>query len=455
MTSSQKDRPEPDAAQGPHETVQDLPGLLRQYAEPLPEIDSPAFGEMFDRYGDARVVLIGEASHGTSDFYRARAAITQRLIEQHGFNIVAVEADWPDAGLIDREVRALAPARQPEQAFTRFPTWMWRNTDVVEFTDWLTAYNQSLEPAGRVEFRGIDIYSLRSSINEVLGYLDRTDPELARDARRRYGCLMPWQDDPALYGHFVERQRHIPCEKAVVDQLNTLLGDRLKDFAQDNEAFFNATQNARVIRSAEQYYRAMYRGGSASWNLRDRHMFDTLQALLAHRGPNAKAVVWAHNSHIGNAAATAMGWNGEFNIGELCRTAYGRDAVLIGMATHTGQVAAADSWDGEARIMEVRPSRSDSWEYQFLQAGVAASLTDWRASERQALREALAAPLLERAIGVIYRPETERWSHYFEAVLAEQFDALIWLEHTQAVTPLATTSAETSSHEEDTFPRGL
>lgn len=455
MTSSKKDRFEPLASQDTDLAVDDLPSLLRHYAEPLPSSDSAAFGELFDRYGDARVVLIGEASHGTSDFYRTRAAITRRLIEHHGFNIVAVEADWPDAGHIDRLVRGLASHSQDEQPFTRFPTWMWRNTDVAEFIEWLEAHNRSIEPAGRVEFRGLDIYSLRSSIGEVLGYLERTDPELARDARQRYGCLLPWQDDPALYGHFVERQRHTPCEKAVVEQLHTLLSGRLKEFAVDNEAFFSATQNARVVRSAEQYYRAMYRGGSTSWNLRDRHMFDTLQALLAHRGKDAKAVVWAHNSHIGNAAATAMGWNGEFNIGELCRTAYGRDAVLIGMATNTGLVAAADDWDGEMRIKEVRPCRSDSWEYQFLQAGVPASLTDWRASERQALRDALAEPLLERAIGVIYRPQTERRSHYFEAVLAEQFDALVWIERTQAVTPLATSVPEGPSHEEDTYPRGL
>jgi erythromycin esterase-like protein len=450
MTSSKKHRAQSATGQGG-----DVSDLLRQYAEPLPAWDSPAFGELFDRYGDARVVLIGEASHGTSDFYRTRAAITRRLIEQHGFNIVAVEADWPDAGHIDRVVRELTPHNPQDEPFTRFPTWMWRNTDVAGFTQWLAAYNRTLEPAQRIEFRGLDIYSLRSSIGEVLGYLDRTDPALASEARRHYGCLMPWQDDPAAYGHFVERQRQTPCEKAVVEQLNTLLSQRMQAFALDNDAFFNATQNARVVRSAEQYYRAMYRGGSASWNLRDRHMFDTLQALLEHRGAGAKAVVWAHNSHIGNAAATAMGWNGEFNIGELCRTAYGRDAVLIGMATHTGQVAAADDWDGEVHIKTVLPCRTDSWEYQFLQAGVPASLTDWRAGDRHTLREALSETLLERAIGVIYRPETERWSHYFEAVLAEQFDALVWIENTEAVKPLATSTPPGASHEDDTFPRGL
>lgn len=432
----------------------DIQTLLRRYAEPLPALDSADFGALFDRYGDARIVLIGEASHGTSDFYRTRAAITQRLIERHGFTIVAVEADWPDAGQIDRCVRELGPSAWKEKAFARFPTWMWRNTDVAAFARWLHGHNRALVPEQRVEFRGLDVYSMGNSIREVLSYLDQTDPNLAREARQRYGCLTPWQDDPALYGHFVERGGEAPCEKAVVEQLNSLLADRLERCIEDDEAFFSATQNARVVRAAEQYYRAMYKGSAASWNLRDRHMFETLQALLEHRGADAKAVVWAHNSHIGNAAATAMGWSGEFNIGELCRTAYGRDAVLIGMGTDRGQVAAADDWDGEMHIKDVRPSRPDSWEQQFLKVGIPASLTDWRDPQREDLRAALSEPLLERAIGVIYRPGTERQSHYFEAVLAEQFDALVWIEETRALTPLAA-PAMTTSREEDTFPFGV
>lgn len=236
----------------------------------------------------------------------------------------------------------------------------------------------------------------------------------------------------------------------MVQQLNTLLSERL---AANPEALFSATQNARVIRSAEQYYRAMFRSSTASWNLRDKHMFDTLQALLAHRGANARAVVWAHNSHIGNAAATYMGWRGEFNIGQLCRMAYGDNAVLIGMSTDRGQVVAADDWDGDMGIKDVRPSLADSWEQEFLQAGIPASLTDWRAPEREDLRQALSEPLLERAIGVIYRPATERQSHYFQADLGEQFDALVWFETTSALTPLPVTSGP--SHEEDTFPFGV
>lgn len=429
--------------------------LLRQCAEPLPALDSEDFGEMFDRYADARVVMIGEASHGTSDFYRTRAAITKRLIERHGFTIVAVEADWPDAGHVDRYVRGLAPSAWKRHVFSRFPVWMWRNTDVQTFARWLHQHNHQKAPELRVEFRGLDVYSLRNSIREVLNYLDRVDPQLAHEARRRYGCLTPWQDDPALYGHFVERGGVMPCEQPVVEQLNAMLAEQLAGLIKDDEAFFNATQNATVVQAAEQYYRAIYRGTSASWNLRDRHMFDTLRALLKHRGPEAKAVVWAHNSHIGNAAATEMGWEGQFNIGQLCRTAYGRDVVLIGMSTDRGQVAAADDWDGDMRIKDVRPSRADSWEHQFLEAGVATSLTDWRDPLREDLRQALSTPLLERAIGVIYRPESERSSHYFKAVLAEQFDAMVWIEQTQAVTAIPLPSSQSVEPEDDMFPFGV
>jgi erythromycin esterase-like protein len=429
--------------------------LLRQYAEPLPELNTEAFGEMFDRYADARVVMIGEASHGTSDFYRTRAAITQRLIEQHGFTIVAVEADWPDAGHVDRYVRGLAPSAWKRHIFSRFPTWMWRNTDVRAFAHWLHHYNHQKAPELRVEFRGLDVYSLRNSIHEVLNYLEQVDPQLAHEARRRYGCLTPWQDDPALYGHFVERGGVMPCEHAVVDQLNAILAEQLVGLAQDEEALFNATQNAQVVRAAEQYYRAIYQGSTTSWNLRDQHMFDTLQALLEHRGPQARAVVWAHNSHIGNAAATEMGWKGQFNIGQLCRNAYGRDVVLIGMSTDRGQVAAADDWDGDMHIKDVRPSRADSWEHQFLEAGIAASLIDWRDPERETLRQALSDTRLERAIGVIYRPESELRSHYFQAVLADQFDALVWIEQTQPVTALHLPKSQELEPEDETFPFGV
>jgi len=429
-----------------------LVALLRAHAIALPSIDDPHFADHFERFADARVVLIGEASHGTSEFYRARAAITRRLIERHGFNIVAAEADWPDAAQIDRHVRQRQPATWVEDSFKRFPAWMWRNREVADFTRWLRRHNDALPTERRVEFRGLDVYSLGASIREVLSYLDQVDPAAASAARRRYGCLSPWHEEPAGYGHNVMLGQP-SCEQAVTEQLSALLAQRLEYMGRDDGDFFDAERNARVVMAAEHYYRAMYRGSTESWNLRDRHMFDTLRALLEHRGADARAVVWAHNSHIGNAAATSMGWGGEFNIGELCRTAFGREAVLIGMATDRGEVAAADNWDEPMQLKQVRPSRPDSWEQLFLQAGHPASLTEWRGDNRRELRQALARPRLERAIGVIYRPQTERQSHYFQAILAEQFDALLWLEQTTAVTPIGPRRIDETTVP-DTYPFG-
>jgi erythromycin esterase-like protein len=409
------------------------------------------FGAQFDRFSDAKIVLLGEATHGTSEFYRARAAITRRLVERHGFNIVAVEADWPDAHRIDRYVRHRNPEPSREEAFARFPTWMWRNQEFLEFIDWLRAHNADREMQTRVEFRGLDIYSLSLSIQSVLGYLDLADPEGAKLARKRYGCLTPWQSEPSMYGRAALNGEDT-CEKEVVGQLRALLEKRLTALTKDGEELFDATQNAYVIHAAEQYYRIMYRGATESWNLRDRHMFETLQRLIRHRGDDAKAIVWAHNSHIGNAAATSMGWQGEFNIGELCRTAYGHDAVLIGFSTDRGTVAAASGWDEMMEIKTVIPSRPDSYEHLFRRTGIARSLTSWREADRYGLREVSGRPLLERAIGVIYRPESEYLNHYFEAVLADQFDAMVWFEVTNAITPLPTKRPVGAV---ETYPFGL
>ena len=435
----------------------ELGRLLHGHGETLPAPErQDEFGALFDRFGDARVVLLGEATHGTSEFYRARAAITRRLIVEHGFTIVAVEADWPDAARIDRYVRHLAPMIEARPAFQRFPTWMWRNQEVMTFIDWLRLHNENLPLERRAAFRGLDIYSLGASIEAVLRYLDQVDPDAARVARQRYGCLTPWQEDPAQYGRAVMYGEKHPCEDKAVEQLRELLAHRLDYLRQDSEEFSDAVQNARIVRAAEQYYRVMYRGSRESWNLRDRHMFETLQALFRAGGPQAKAVVWAHNSHIGNAAATAMGWQGEFNIGELCRTAHDDEAVLIGFGTDRGTVAAADDWDGEMKIKTVVPARPDSWEFAFRKSGLMRSLTEWRRPGNSVggreLVEKLREPRLERAIGVIYRPQSEFLSHYFEAVLADQFDAYVWFEETRAVTPLA---AEPPKGVPDTYPFGL
>jgi erythromycin esterase-like protein len=435
----------------PYETSEHA-AALRRWGEALDAPLATNFAAPFERFGKARVVLLGEATHGTSEFYRARAAITRALVERHGFNIVAVEADWPDADRLDRYVRKREKPASEQKAFERFPTWMWRNLEVREFIDWLHQHNAERPPAARVEFRGLDVYSLSNSIAAVLNYLDAIDPEQAKAARHRYGCLTPWQDDPAAYGRSALRGGDT-CEDEAVAQLHALLEMRVEDMQSDGEGLFDAAQNARIVRAAEQYYRIMYRGSRDSWNLRDRHMFDTLQHVMQARGPGAKAVVWAHNSHIGNAAATSMGWQGEFNIGELCRGAYGDDAALIGLGTDRGTVAAASDWDGPVEIKTVLPARHDSYEHMFRRGGMARSLTDWwQRDDREDLVDILEQPRLERAIGVIYRPDTELMSHYFRAVLPEQFDAYVWFVETSAVTPLGTAEPEGPA---ETYPFGL
>jgi len=416
---------------------QSLPDMIDEAAEPLAAFDEPAFGQLFDRFADRRVVMLGEASHGTSEFYQARAAITRHLVAHHGFTIVAVEADWPDAASVDRFVRH-RPARQgAEPPFRRFPTWMWRNTDVHAFTAWMRDYNEKQAPAAQAGFYGLDIYNMSGSIGAVLEYLNRVDPEAAAIARERYGCLTPWQRDPATYGRAALSRGFAECEQAVIEQCRDLLEKRLDYAADDGDDFLDAAQNARLIASAERYYRIMYYGGAESWNLRDTHMFQTLEHLLDAKGAAAKAVVWAHNSHIGDARHTDMGMTrGELNIGQLARERFGDAVALIGFGTHTGTVAAATDWDGDMEVKRVNPSRRDSYERQFHDSGQDRFLLDLSEDRHDALRRRLCEPLLERFIGVIYRPETELWSHYSQAVLPQQFDAFVWFEETRAGTPL-------------------
>jgi len=410
---------------------------------------------LLERIGDSRVVLIGEATHGTSEFYRTRALITRALIQRKGFNVIAIEGDWPDTAQLDRYVRGGGDAPHlREPAFSRFPTWMWRNREMTEFVQWLRHHNQEevRDPEERVGLHGLDLYSLNNSLGAVLDYLDRVDPVAARGARVRYGCLTPWETDPATYGRAAVSGRLEGCEDEVLSVLDSLLLRRMEYVARDGDAFFDAEQNARVIRDAERYYRVMYQGARESWNLRDSHMFEVLQALLRHRGPDSRAVVWAHNSHVGNAVATEMGTRGELNIGQLAREALGRQAVLVGFGTDRGTVAAASNWDEPVQVMEVRPAHEDSYERICRTTGVPTFLLPLREPRRDELREALLEPHLERAIGVIYRPETELASHYFQAALPAQFDEYIWLEETRAVHPLPARSREGG---EETWPFGL
>ena len=431
------------AEDGKRSATNHVPGQARGHT--IPEM-------IFDRFGERRVVLLGEASHGTSEFYRARAAITRRLIEEHDFAILAVEADWPDAAAVDRYVRQRPTGGGAEPPFQRFPTWMWRNTDVASFIDWMRTYNDTVAPGDRAGFYGLDIYNMSGSIAAVLEYLDKIDPEAAKVARERYGCLTPWQKEPATYGRAVLTAGYKKCEQAVIEQCRALLEKRLQYAHQDGDSFLDAAQNARLIASAERYYRIMYYGGAESWNLRDTHMFETLEHVMEARGPNSKAIVWAHNSHIGDARYTEMGVvRDELNIGQLCRQRFGEDAVLIGFGTHTGKVAAASDWDGDMEIKRVRPSHHDSLERLCHDASIPRFLLDL--DRHQALRHRLMEPRLQRFIGVIYRPDTELMSHYAEASLPQQFDAFVWFDETSAVTPLGPEHVKPGVP--DTYPFGL
>lgn len=449
--------PSPDGrpgAVGAHawSTDESATTLIRASAQPITNIDHADLGPLLERIGDASVVLLGESSHGTSEFYRMRAHLTRALIQRKGFTAVAVEADWPDAARIDAHVRRRTPAPPAFEAFSRFPTWMWRNREMRGFVRWLAAHNATLADESRISFHGLDLYSLFTSRDVVLAYLDRVDHAAAAMARRRYGCLTPWQHDPAAYGRAVLDGSFPSCEDSVVATLLDLLEQRLRYAAADGDTFFDAAQNAGVVADAEKYYRAMYYGSSVSWNLRDQHMFDTLQKIRAHRGPGAKVVVWEHNSHVGDGSATEMGARGEQNVGMLARGELGDDAYLVGFGTDHGTVAAAAEWGGTMHRMSIRPAHRDSYERLCHDSGVPAFLLHLREPDRPDLREELSEPRLERAIGVIYRPESERTSHYFQAVLPRQFDEYLWFDETTPVTPLA---AHEQLGEPDTYPFGL
>jgi len=422
-----------------------LAHLVREVAEPLTSVESQDLGALLERVGGSRLVLIGEATHGTSEFYRMRACITQELVRSRGFGIVAVEADWPDARRVNRYVQALPNGHHPEEpAFARFPTWMWRNHETWQFVEWLRTHNAGVdEPTRRTGFYGLDLYSLFTSIRSVLTYLERVDPRAARLARERYSCLTPWQSDPQAYGRAAISGRYRICEREAVAMLRDMLVRELEYAERDGERFLDAVQNARLVADAERYYRAMYYGASESWNQRDRHMFDTLDRLLTFHGPSSRAVVWAHNSHLGDARATEMSARGELNLGQLCRQRFGDAAFLIGFGTDHGTVAAAHDWDRPLRVMALRPSHPESYERVCHDSEVKAFLLHLREPRREEVREELSPSRLERAVGVVYRPDTELESHYFHASLPRQFDEYIWFDESEAVRPIMLAEAKT------------
>jgi len=430
----------------------DIVSTIAAFAEPINSIAAADLDGLLERIGDAKVVLLGEASHGTSEFYRMRERISQELITRKGFRFVAIEGDWPDVARLDHYVRHFEYPPSEWTAFARFPTWMWRNTEVRSFVDWLHAHNAERTPQRRVAIYGLDLYSLYTSIGSVLKYLDEVDPDSAQIARQRYGCLTPWQADPATYGHAALIGAYRTCENEVVQMLEDILHKQSDYAAHDGERFMDAVQNARLVTDAERYYRIMYYGSRASWNLRDNHMFETLKTLLNFHGAAAKAIVWAHNSHVGDAAATEMSVRGEYNIGHLCREEFGNASYSIGFGTHAGTVAAASQWDGPMEVKTVLPSLKQSYERLCHDTGRPQFMLPLRGRSVVKVRDGLAKPRLERAIGVIYRPETELASHYFQAVLPEQFDEYIWFDESRAVTPLETKELKGLP---DTYPFGL
>ncbi len=427
-------------------------------AHPLALIEDDAdYSALLNEIADARVVLIGEASHGTSDFYRERARITRKLITERNFSAVAVEADWPDAYRLNRFVRNESNDPGPREAlsgFRRFPAWMWRNLEVVDFAAWLRELNRSRSQA--TGFYGLDLYSLYSSAQEVLRYLERTDPEAAARARYRYSCFDHFGEDTQAYGYAASFGMTESCEQAVIEQLTELRRKALELASQDGQSarseFFSAEQNARLVRNAEQYYRTMFSGRVNSWNVRDRHMAETLDRLLEHLGPESKIVVWAHNSHLGDARATEMGRHGELNLGQLVREKYGNSSFLLGFTTYSGEVTAASGWREPAERKIVRRALDGSWEALFHDTTLGDFLLPLR---DPAVRRALSTPLLERAIGVIYRPETERLSHYFESSIVDQFDAVIHIDRTRALIPLEKTVPWEQGEVPETYPSAV
>jgi len=418
--------------------------------------------EILALVGDARFVLIGEASHGTHEFYKYRAEITKRLIREKGFSAVAVEADFPDAYRVNRYVRGFGAdktANDALSAFTRFPLWMWRNADVLDFVGWLKSHNDKLKIDDKIGFYGLDLYSLHSSMEAVTEYLEKVDPDAAKRARYRYSCFDHYGEDAQHYGYAANYNLENSCEREVITQL-VEIRKRAAEYANRDgfvarDEYFFAEQNARLVKNAEEYYREMFRGRVSSWNLRDRHMAETLSALATHletQGQAAKIVVWEHNSHLGDARATDMGASGEWNVGQLVREKYGNQAILIGFTTFSGTVTATSNWDEAAQLKQVRPALANSYELLFHETGLPRFFLNLQDSET---KELLARPRLERAIGVIYRPETERVSHYFDAYLSEQFDGVIHFDETRAVEPLDKTSGWTHDDAPETFPEGL
>jgi erythromycin esterase len=431
----------------------DLGARIREVQHPLR--DTADLDPLLERIGDARFVLLGEASHGTSEYYTWRHRITERLVREKGFSFVAVEGDWPDCYRVNRYVKGWsdsgASAREVLHAFDRWPTWMWANEEVVELAEWMREWNEDRAEEQKVGFYGLDVYSLWDSMDAVQKYLLRVDPDAAKRARRAYSCFDPYAGDVQEYA-MATALVPTSCEQEAVTMLAEMRR-RAPEYREDGrEAYFNAEQNALVARNAELYYRTMVRGGPGSWNVRDTHMIETLGRLVQHHGPDAKAIVWEHNTHIGDARATDMARSGMVNVGQLARQEWGDDdVVLVGFASHRGSVIAGQEWGAPMERMRVPPAREGSWEAVFHDAGPEDRLvlTDDLASAGRAM-DALG----HRAIGVVYSPHAERWGNYVPTVLPLRYDAVLYIDETHALRPLHLELHETGEPPE-TFPSGM
>jgi erythromycin esterase len=428
-----------------------LKDMLRGRAHSLRATED--LDSLLARIGDARCVLLEEASHGTSEYYTWRASISERLIREKGFSFIAAEGDWPDCYEVNRYIKGYPDsgksAREVLRVFERWPTWMWANEEILELAEWLRRYNDGLLKEERVGFYGLDVYSLWDSMEAVIKYLERVDPEAVDTARRAYKCFEPYGEDVREYARataFVPTS----CEDEVVEMLSEL-GNRLPEYRDDLESRFNAEQNALVVRDAERYYRAMVRGGSSAWNVREHHMVETLERLMRHHGPGAKAIVWEHNTHIGDARYTDMADVGMVNVGQLVRERRGvEDVVLVGFGSHRGSVIAGRKWGAPMERMPVPPAREGSWEDILHRIGEEDKLLVFAEAEEESR---LLKPRAHRAIGVVYDPANKRFGNYVPTVLPRRYDAFLYVDETQALHPLHTRAREDGEPPE-TFPSG-
>ena len=428
---------------------------LKKQARPL---ESAAdLDPLIDRIGKARYVLLGEATHRTSEFYQWRATLSRRLVEDHGFSFIAVEGDWPDCYRVNRYAKRYADsgntARDVLHAFERWPTWMWANREVAELAEWMRDYNHRRAPERQAGFYGLDVYSLWESMHAVVGYLESIDTALARAARAAYRCFEPYAEDVQEYARATAL---VPttCEREAVAVL-AAVRNKAEEFRQDGrDAFFNAEQNALVARNAERYYRTMVRGGPTSWNVRDTHMVETLERLMQHHGPEAKAIVWEHNTHIGDARFTDMARAGMFNVGQLVRQSHHEDdVVLVGFGTHHGTVIAGEEWGAPMRHMRVPPAKENSVEHALREADVGDALLLFDGSDDGGI-EGLEEPIGHRAIGVVYDPGFERYGNYVPTRLARRYDAFIHIDRSHALDALHLEEKHDGEVLE-TFPSGM